>query len=164
MNRRLGWAAIAVGLITGWPAAPLDAASPHVFRFQAQWVINPDGICGTPHSTLFLTIPAADVNVVSFTYQFTPDPCTTNLEIISGGGLVDVRGNLTRLEVDGTIPADGDRQVTIDLTLRKTGNLPDPGPGEKAVSASARGEVILDGTDLTGGQPSTSAQITRSKS
>jgi hypothetical protein len=163
MNNRIRMAALVVGMMALWPTAPIEAASPHVFRFQAQWVVNPNGDCGTPHSVLFLNSTQADVDVVELTYQFTSDPCTVPLQIVQGTGQVDISGNLSKLFVEGTLSSSsGD--VDIDLTLKKTGNLPDPGPGQKAVSATARGEVVLDGEDLTGGQPSTSAQITRSRS
>jgi hypothetical protein len=164
MKRTLGICAMALGLMGLWPTIQLGAANPHVFRFQATWVVNPDGTCGVPHSTLFLGSTAADGDVVDFTYQFTPDPCTTTLQIVPGVGQVEISGNQAHLRVQGTISTSDERPVQIDLTLRKSRNLPDPGPGEKLWSATARGTVILDGTDLTGGQPSTTAQIRRSPS
>jgi hypothetical protein len=168
MNKWICGGALALGLVALWPSGRPEAADPHVFRFQAQWNVNPDGSdCDTPNSSLALFINASDVDVVQFDYQFNLDPCnpTSPLQRFTGAGQLDISGNQTRLFVEGTLTlfADG-RQVDVDLMLRKTGDLPDPGPGEKLVSATARGEVILDGEDLTGGLPSTTAQISRSRS
>jgi hypothetical protein len=163
MNNRIRLAALVLALIALWPTAPIEAANPHVFRFQAIWAVNPDAECGKPYSQLFLNSTQADVDVVEINYIALPDPCGPGQPIVIGSGLVDIRGNLSKLFVEGTIPSSGG-DVAIDLVLRKTGNLPDPGPGEKAVSATARGTVILNGVDLTGGKPSTSAFIRRSNS
>jgi hypothetical protein len=160
-------AALVLGLTALWPAANLEAGNPHVFRFQAEWLDNADGSdCDRPATSLSLVSSQADVDVVSFVYQFNLEPCdpASPLETVQATGQVEIRGNLARLFVEGDIPTSDAREVTIDLCLRKTGNLPDPAPGEKEVSAKARGQVILDGVDLTGGRSSTSARITRSRS
>jgi hypothetical protein len=158
--------ALALALLSLLPGPSLEAASPHVFRFFAQWSDNADGADCT-RSAFQLTVfsTQADVDVAEFNFFSNDDPCNPESggEFAQGSGLVEVNGNLARLSVQGTIPS-GDREVDVDLTLRKTGNLPDPAPGEKAVSASARGTVILDGNDLTRGRASTTATITRSKS
>jgi hypothetical protein len=158
--------ALALALLALWPGTPPEAANPHVFRFFAQWSDNADGTdCSRPASQLTLFSTQADVDVAEFSYFFNADPCNPESggEFAQGSGLVDVNGNLAHLSVQGSIPS-GERVVDVDLTLRKTGNLPDPAPGEKAVRASASGRVILDGNDLTAGRPSTTATITRSKS
>jgi hypothetical protein len=159
--------ALALALLGLVPASQSEAKG-HVFRFQAEWRKDPVQECG-PQVVLSLFSSQADIDVVSISYQNIPDTCTgIGARFVSGTGTVTITGNQAHLSVEGSIAVtsnDGSTGVVdLDLTLRKTGNLPDPTPGEKLVSASACGEVILDGQeDLTAGQRSTTAQISKSK-
>jgi hypothetical protein len=156
---------LAVGLVAVWPIGKPEAASP-VFRFEAVRNVNPDGSdCDTPNSSLALFINESDVDVVQFDYGFNLEPCdpSSPFQRVTGFAPLEISGNHRRLFVAGTITLADGREVEVDLKLLKTGCLPAPGPGEKLVSATATGEVILDGEDLTGGEPSTSAEISRSK-
>jgi hypothetical protein len=167
MKKTIGIGALAVALVALWPTTGLEAASKQVFRFQAEWNVNPDGSqCDVRNSALSLSSSQADTNVVFFVYQVNLHPCDPNspLQIFQGVGPVTITGNQSHLAVQGTIFTSDERPVQINLRLRKTGNLPDPAPGEKLVSACATGQVIFGGTDLTGGVPSTRAQISKSKS
>ncbi len=166
MSQWIARGALALGLVAVWPTVHLQAGNPHVFRFEAEWQSNADGgDCDSPASVLSLVSSQADVDVVVFVHQINLDPCnpTSPLQTAQGTGQVEIRGNQAHLFVEGTLAVGDDGEVNIDLKLRKTGNLPDPLPGEKLWSARAEGEVVLDGTNLTGGRPSTRAQISRSK-
>jgi hypothetical protein len=161
INRRLGIAVAALGLLALWPASHAEAKQ--VFRFQAEWRQDPTVECG-PQKVLSLSSFPADVNVVSFSYFNIANTCTgEGFQFVTGSGTVDISGNLNHLSVTGEIFGNG-QPIAIDLDLHKVANLPDNTKGEKMVSATAEGTVILDGQDLTGGQPSTTASITRSKS
>jgi hypothetical protein len=159
-----GWSGIgvaALGLLALWPASGAEAKQ--VFRFQAEWRHDPVVNCG-PQTLLSLVSTAADVGVVTFTYFNITNTCTGEGFLSVGGtGTVSITGNQTHLFVEGVIDTSHG-PVAIDLDLRKLRNLPDSTPGEKMVSATADGEVILEGQDLTGCEPSTSATITRSRS
>jgi len=166
MYKAIRIAALVLGLVALGPTGSREArAAKQILRFQAVWSVNPNGDCGQPNSALSLASSQADIDIVFFSYFFISDPCSPTPVVIfvQGVGPVSISGNQTRLFVDGTIQTPDGRPVNIDLTLQKTGNLADPGPGEKLVSASATGEVVLDGQDLTGGAPSTTAQISKSK-
>lgn len=158
-----GWTGIgvaALGLLALWPGSRAEAKQ--VFRFQAEWRQDPVVDCG-PQTVLSLGSTAADVGVVTLSYFHVDNSCTGDgVQFVNGNGTVSITGNQAHLFVEGEIDGGG-RPIAIDLELRKIKNLPDTTPGEKLVSASAAGDVILDGQDLTGGQPSTSATITKSK-
>ena len=163
----LGWSAPGIKIVADFRALPtghgrtrlttetrvwpLDRASAFVFRLY--WLVV------GPFSAL---IRRRWLRAIARSAVAGGARAPTGLQDVQAFGQVETRGNLARLFVEGTISTSDDRPVDIDLSLRKIANLPDPGPGQKAVSASARGTVILDGVDLTGGQPSTSGEITRS--
>jgi hypothetical protein len=160
MNRRMGIAVAALGLLALGSTSRAEAKQ--VFRFQAEWRQDPTVECG-PQKLLSLVSSQADVGVVSFSYFNILNTCTgEGFQFVSGSGTVDISGNLNHLSVSGEISANG-QPVTIDLDLNKLGKA-DSSNGDRTVSATAQGEVILNGQDVTGGQPSTTASITRSKS
>jgi hypothetical protein len=162
INRRIRIVVAALGLFALWPSVRAEAKQ--VFRFQAEWRQDPTVDCG-PQTVLSLVSSQADVGVVSLSYFNIANTCTgEGFQFVTGTGTVDVSGNQTTLFVNGELTASDGRPITIDLELHKLKNLPDSTKGEKMVSATASGEVILGEQDLTGGQASTSASITRSKS
>jgi hypothetical protein len=123
------------------------AEAKNVYRFSAQWSSNADGSdCSHPNFVLLLQSTAADIDVVSFTYQAF-DVCN-GFRIVTGSGTASITGNQNKLHVDGVLPLSGGGDVDVDVDIRKT---------------IATGTVILNGVDLTGGQPSTTASITKSK-
>jgi hypothetical protein len=151
---------LALGLLA--VGAP-RAEAKQVFRFQAEWRQDPTQECG-PQKVLSISSFAADASTVSLTYFNINNTCTgEGFQFVTGQGTVSISGNLNHLSVDGQISSSSG-PIDISLDLTKVANLPDTPQGEKAVSASAEGEVIVTGQDATGGQPSTSASITRSKS
>jgi hypothetical protein len=131
--------------------APVAEAK-DVLRVQARWDIPVDQDCT---ATLFLNSTQADVNVLELTYFGCP------FSIVQGSGTVSISGNQNHLSVTGTIPTSRG-EATIDLDFDRTGKLP-RSPGAKTVSAVATGTVLVGGQDLTAGQPSGSASITKSK-
>ena len=160
INRQTGIAFAALGLLALWPASPAEAKQ--IFRFQAEWRQDPTVECG-PQKLLSLSSFQADVDVVSFTYFNIANTCTgEGFQFVTGSGAVNVSGSLNQLSVTGEIFGNG-QPITIDLQLDKVASLPDSTQGEKMVSATAQGTVLLDGQDLTGGLTSTTASITRSK-
>lgn len=160
MKRHLGMGVLALGLLAvGVPRAEAK----QVFRFQAEWRQDPTQECG-PQKVLSISSFAADASTVSLSYFNIANTCTgEGFQFVTGQGTVSISGNLNHLSVDGQIFSSGG-PIDISLDLTKVAKLPDSPKGEKAVSASAEGEVILNGQDTTGGTPSTTASITRSKS
>ncbi len=162
INRRTGTVVAAMALLALWPAPRAQAKQ--VFRFRAEWRQDPTVECG-PQKVVSLVSFESDVDVVSFSYFNIANTCTgEGFQQVTGTGTVNVSGNLNHLSVNGDIATSDGGSAAIDLDLTKVANLPDSNKGEKRVSATARGEIILGGQDVTGGQPSTSASITRSKS
>jgi hypothetical protein len=162
IDRKRGIGLVALALLALWPTS--HAAAAQTFRFQAEWRQDPTTECG-PQKVISLVSFQADPSTVSFTYFNIANTCTgEGFQFVTGVGTVQVSGNLNHLFVEGDISGSNGSPIAIDLTLRKVATLPDTPKGEKAVSATAEGEIVLDGQDITGGQPSTSASITRSKS
>jgi hypothetical protein len=158
---------ILLGVLALTPSFAGAAEAKQIFRVHAQWLSNADGAdCDKPASVLQVDSTEADVNVLAFVYQVATGFCgrpgeVPTFQIFSGSGTVSLTGNQTKISVVGTLPLGGGGEVDVDLFLRKTGNLPD-GAGQKTVSAVATGTIILNGQDLTAGQPSTFASIVKS--
>jgi hypothetical protein len=160
INRHIGIGLAALGLLALGPTPRAEAKQ--IFRFQAEWRQDPTVECG-PQKVLSLASFASDVDVVSFTYFNIANTCTgEGFQFVSGAGTVSTSGNLNHLVVTGDIFSSGG-PVSIDLELTKVAKLPDSAQGEKMVSATAEGQILLGGQDLTAGEPSTTASITRSK-
>ena len=153
-------AGLIVAVLGGMSGAAIG--KPPVFRAVATWTVNPPEPCGA-FSTVQVRSTQADVDVIELTYQFG-NTCDNSFHIVQATGAGTIDGNLNHLRIVATIATSDERPVDVDLTLKKTKDLSDKGPGEKTVSARATGTVILDGVDLTGGVPTNDATITRSKS
>jgi hypothetical protein len=138
--------------------APEARGKPPVFRGSATWTVDPPSPCGA-FSSLLVQSTQADANVIEVVYQ-AGNTCDGSFAIVQATGTGVVTGNINRLRIEALIATSDERPVDIDLTLNRTRDLSD----EKVVSARATGTVLLDGVDLTGGVPATSATITRSKS
>jgi hypothetical protein len=137
------------------------AEAKNVYRFKAEWNSNSDGAnCDQPAITLALSSLQVDATFVTFDYFFITGFCGRPGDVLdfnhfTGTGTVSITGNQNKLHVDGVIPVQNGGQLDVDIEVGKT---------------VARGPVILSGTgtvfdgrDLTGGQPSTTASITKSK-
>ena len=166
MNRTIRIGMLALALCSF--ALPADAKQ--VFRFTAQWGSNADGAnCDLPAISLIVFSFQADASTAFFDYSVVTGFCgrpgdVLDFQRFTGPGTVSVTGNQTKLHVTGTFLLSGEAgEAEIDLTLRKTGNLPDSG-GDKVVSAVASGAVLLNGQNINAALPFTSGTITRSKS
>jgi hypothetical protein len=159
----MAFALVAIGPTTSIEAAPSakDDCKSHVMRGAAQWTKDPADPCG-PFSTLVVHSTQADIDVVEILYQ-SGNTCLGTFSFVQGSGLVSVNGNLHRLTFRGTIPLNDGRTAAVDLTLTSTKESDTKDKSDRTVSASARGTVILDGVDLTGGVSTTNATISRSK-
>ena len=162
MNMHLGIVALALGLTVavGAGTPPVGAANGGRASGQAQWTTDPppDPSCG-PFHTLLVQGTEAD-GTAQVVYQFG-DTCDDSFHILQGSALATVNGNLNKLTISGAIPVQGDegRAFLVNVTLHRTGRPGGGGAGGRTVSASASGTVILDGTDVTGGVPTSNATI-----
>jgi hypothetical protein len=160
----LVFALVAVGPTPGVEAAPVakgDCTS-HAMTGSAQWTRTAPDPCG-PFSTLLVHSTQGDIDVVEVIYQ-AGDSCPGGTFLsVQGSGLVSVTGNLHRLTIRGAIPVGDGRTVAVDLTLITSKEADAKDKSNRTVDASARGTVILDGMELTGGVPTTDAFISRSK-
>ena len=161
---RIAVFALALFLIERAPfaqAAPQQTCNGHAFRGSAQWTQDPPAPDCGPFHTLLVHTTQADPNVVEVIYQFG-NTCDNSFSNVFGTGLATVSGNLKSLNMSGTIATSDGRSFIVNVTL--TGDVvTDRTDRDRTVSATAQGTVLLDGTDITGGVPTTNASITRSK-
>jgi hypothetical protein len=162
-------AAIGLALTVATPAInqraiPLttDTCTAPVLRVQSQWTTDPpDAGCG-PFSTLFVQSSQADTDVLFVVYQ-AGNTCDNSFHSVQGSGLVTVSGNIHQVTVTGNIPLSDGTTGSVNLSFTQTPDSEDKNMGNRTVSAVAQGTVILDGSDATGGVPTTNAQISRTK-
>jgi hypothetical protein len=164
MIKHLGIVALALGFVVVGSVPSSEAVQPQknkAMRGSAQWTTDPPSPCG-PFSALLVHSTQGDADVVEIIYQ-SGDTCQGTFTSLQGRGLPAVDGNINKLTMNGSVPADDGRVFEVNLTLTRTRDFDNNGPSERVVSASARGTVILDGMDLTGGVPTTNATISKSK-